>query len=63
MDTIEGIRDLFPRGAVCCRMRRIHPAINPSHCSVIKKTRDAYIKRLNGIYGSNLEKVGSCIVG
>ena len=25
--------------------------------SVIKKTRDAYIKRLNGIYENNLEKV------
>lgn len=25
--------------------------------SVIKKTRDEYIKRLNGIYAANLDKV------
>ena len=27
------------------------------HCSIIKKSRDAYVERLNGIYGNNLEKV------
>ena len=29
-------------------------------CSSLKKSRDEYVKRLNGIYGANLEKVGSC---
>lgn len=27
----------------------------------IKKSRDAYIKRLNGIYESNLDKVSFCV--